>query len=494
MEDAVTSVAVSPVSVNARLDAPLSRWLWLLKWLLVLPHVVVLGFLWIAFAVLSIVAFFAILITGRYPWSIFEFNVGVLRWSWRVAFYTYGALGTDRYPPFTLGEAPGYPATLDVAYPQHLSRGLVLVKWWLLALPHYLILAFFVGGGTYAASRAGSWSTGSGASDGWSSGGGLIGLLALIAGVALLFTGRYPRGVFDLLLGMQRWVLRVAAYSALMTDAYPPFRLDMGGAEPSTLAVPPGGATLLPESAPTSSGSGQRPRGDYGPAGSSWSAGRATAVVAGSVLVLLGVGAAAGGAVALTADRGARDADGFVTTGARGFTSIGYALLFDPIELHGSGPAADPDALDLDAVLGDVRVRATAAGPGAFVGIGPVDAVAGYLTTVDRDRLIDLRSGQVVQQRLPGGAPATPPAQQTFWVASAAGPGTQQLTWTPTDGRWVVAVMNADGSRPVDVELSAGATLPHLRWLWIGLFVGAALALVVGAVLVVLAVRRRPSV
>ena len=54
-------------------------------------------------------------------------------------FYTYGALGTDRYPPFTLGEAPGYPATLDVAYPQHLSRGLVLVKWWLLALPHYLI-------------------------------------------------------------------------------------------------------------------------------------------------------------------------------------------------------------------------------------------------------------------------------------------------------------------------------------------------------------------
>ena len=210
--------------------------------------------------------------------------------------------------------------------------------------------------------------------------------------------------------------------------------------------------------------------------------------------MLLGVGAAASGAAALTADRGARDADGFVTTGARDFTSSGYALVFDPIELHGSRPAADPGALDLDAVLGDVRVRATAAGPGAFVGIGPADAVAGYLAAVDRERVVDLRSGRAVQQRLPGGAPATPPAQQAFWVASAAGPGPQQLTWTPTDGQWVVAVMNADGSRPVAVELSVGVRLPHLRWVWIGLFVGAALALVAGALLVVFAVRRRPSV
>jgi hypothetical protein len=489
VEDTVTSVVVNPVSVNARLDAPLSRWLWLVKWLLVLPHVIVLGFLWIAFAVLSIVAFFAILITGRYPWSIFEFNVGVLRWSWRVAFYTYGALGTDRYPPFTLGEAPDYPATLDVAYPQHLSRGLVLVKWWLLALPHYLVLAFFVGGGTYAVGRAGNASS----SGGWSSGGGLIGLLALIAGVALLFTGRYPRGVFDLLLGLQRWVLRVAAYSALMTDAYPPFRLDLGGSEPSTLAVPPGGATLLAGSAPTSAGSGQRPP-DTGSSGSSWSAGRTTAVVVGSVLLLLGVGAAASGAAALAGDRAARDGDGFLTTGARGFTSSGYALVFDPVELHGSRPAAGPFAVDLDGAGGDLRIRATAAGPGAFVGIGPADAVAGYLAAVDRERVVDLRSGRAVQQRLPGGAPATPPAQQTFWVASAAGPGLQQLTWTPTDGQWVVAVMNADGSRPVAVDLSVGVRLPHLRWVWIGLFVGAALALVVGALLVVFAVRRRASV
>ena len=98
----------------------------------------------------SVIAFFAILFTARYPRACSTSTSGVLRWSWRVHFYGYCALGTDRYPPFTLGEAPDYPATLDVVYPQRLSRGLVLVKWWLLAIPHYVIIAVFVGGGTVA--------------------------------------------------------------------------------------------------------------------------------------------------------------------------------------------------------------------------------------------------------------------------------------------------------------------------------------------------------
>jgi hypothetical protein len=213
-----------PLQVEGELDEPLSRWRWLVKWVLIIPHVIVLVFLWIAFVVLTVVAFFAILFTGRYPRGIFDFNVGVLRWSWRVGFYSYSALGTDRYPPFTLADVPDYPARLQVEYPQALSRGLVLVKWWLLALPQYLVVGVFAGGawaGLNAASNHG----------GWSSGGGLIGLMVFISAIALLFTGRYPRSIFDFIMGMNRWVFRVAAYVTLMTDAYPPFRLEMGGPE-----------------------------------------------------------------------------------------------------------------------------------------------------------------------------------------------------------------------------------------------------------------------
>jgi hypothetical protein len=219
-----------PLRLEGEIDGHMSRWLWLVKWILVIPHVIVLAFLWIAFVVVTVVAFFAILITGRHPRALFDFKVGVLRWSWRVAFYSYSALGTDRYPPFTLAEVPDYPARLDVEYPQALSRGLVLVKWWLLALPQYLIVAVFAGGAVAGFNAANDdWA--------WTSGSGLIGLLVFIAAVILLFTGRYPRSIFDFVMGMNRWCYRVAAYASLMTDAYPPFRLDMGGREDADTAA-----------------------------------------------------------------------------------------------------------------------------------------------------------------------------------------------------------------------------------------------------------------
>jgi hypothetical protein len=226
--EAPEAVPAYPVEVEATLDEPLSRGLWLVKWILAIPHYIVLAFLWIAFVVMTIVAFFAILFTERYPRGIFEFNLGVLRWSWRVSYYTYSALGTDRYPPFTLGPEPDYPATFDVPYPERLSRWLVLVKWWLLAIPHYIVIAIFNGGWGFFGSGWGGWSWGATSWGDWEwsySWPGLIGVLVLISAIVLLFTGRYPRDIYDFVLGMNRWSYRVIAYAALMRDEYPPFRL-----------------------------------------------------------------------------------------------------------------------------------------------------------------------------------------------------------------------------------------------------------------------------
>lgn len=212
-----------PIRIEGDLGPELSRWKWLVKWLLAIPHYVCLFFLWLAYAVLTIVAFLVIVFTGRYPRGIFDFNVGVLRWTWRVGFYSYSALATDAYPPFSLGPVSEYPARLEVDYPQTQRRGLPLIGWWLLGIPQYAVAGVLAG--TTIGHAAG----------------GLVCILVLVAGVLLLVGRGYPRGIFDLVMGCNRWVFRVVAYASLLTPEYPPFRLDQGAREPaldSALAVP----------------------------------------------------------------------------------------------------------------------------------------------------------------------------------------------------------------------------------------------------------------
>ena len=480
-----------PVHVDAHLDPGVSRWQWLIKWLLVIPHYIVLVFLWLAFLVLSVVAFVAILFTGRYPRGIFDFNVGVLRWSWRVSYYAYGALGTDRYPPFSIAERPEYPARLTIDYPEHLSRGLVLVKWWLLAIPHYLVLSLFLGGGTYVATHAShvgqdlAWST------------GLIGLMVIIAGFALLFTGRYPQSVFDLVLGMNRWVLRVAGYAALMTDQYPPFRLDQGGEDPGGghVALSPvdprfSGSVVPPPAPPPAPPSAQpgTPTPVPPPAKTRWGPGRVIAVVVGSILVMVALGLGVPATGLSIAGATARDSSGYLMTPYSTFTSGTYAVTTQRLRIESDVTSPDiPHALFGNA---KVSVRPNGDTP-VFVGVARSADVASYLGNVRRATVVDFNGDGVrgpVYRVSAGGAPSTPPSASDIWLAQSSGTGEQSVSWPITEGTWTVVVMNADGSSGIDTDVAVGATVPAFGWVLAGLWTAAALSLVLGVVILAIAI------
>jgi hypothetical protein len=463
-----TQAADYPARIEGQLDPGLTRWLWLLKWLLVIPHFIVLAFLWIAFFFLSIVAFFAILFTARYPRGIFDFNVGVLRWTWRVGFYAFGANGTDRYPPFALGEVD-YPAKLEVDYPERLSRGLVLVKWWLLAIPQYIIVGVFVGGGTWL-----FWSEGG---DSFRYGGGLIDILVLIGVIALLFTGRYPTSIFDLVLGLNRWVVRVAAYAALMTDRYPPFRLDMGGSDQGTVALPPpapGGGAATAEAKPL-------------PESRGWSVGRIVLLILGSIAALIATGLLASGIAVVVVDQTQRDSAGYLVSPTRNFSTPSYAVVSRKLYAGVNGPQWVYDNL-----LGTIVLKSDSSKP-VFLGIARAADVDRYLGRVRRATVTDLTAHRNQYVVLGTGAPSAPPGEQSFWAAQTTGSGSQSLTWDVQDGTWRVVVMNVDASSGVNADLRVGAELPNLVWFGIGLIVVGGVILAVGIFLIYLGAREHSA-
>jgi hypothetical protein len=193
-----------PVRVRSAIDAP-SRRLWLVKWcVLAVPHYPVLIGLYLLYPLVTIAAGIAILFTGRYPRPLFDFNVGVLRWSWRLMNYRFPMNSTDKYPPFTLASVPDYPADLEVDYPERLANRAVLLQRWLLGLPQIILC----------------WSLEP-----------FLQTLCVVNAVWLGCIGTINQGMFDLLMGIVRWRYRVAVYVSLMRDEYPPFRMDLGNVQ-----------------------------------------------------------------------------------------------------------------------------------------------------------------------------------------------------------------------------------------------------------------------
>ena len=185
-----------PVSFDVEYPERLSRWKIFVKWILAIPHFIIISILLTVAGILELIAFFAVLFTKRWPRGLFDFTVQIYRWTGNT--YAYAVLlMRDEYPPFS-GESGQYPLSLDIEYREDLSRWMIFVKW-LLAIPHYIVLIFVLLGAYVA---------------------------VFIAFFAILFTGRYPRGMFDFVVGAARWAIRVQAYAHwFMTDRYPPFSL-----------------------------------------------------------------------------------------------------------------------------------------------------------------------------------------------------------------------------------------------------------------------------
>jgi hypothetical protein len=216
------------------------------------------------------------------------------------------------------------------------------------------------------------------------------------------------------------------------------------------------------------------------------SAGRVLAVVFGVLVLLLASVLLLGGGALLSADVTERS-DGYLLSPEDDVAGPGYALVSERIDL-----STGADWMPVSAALGTARIEVTGTTPGTetFVGIAPVSDASAYLGGVQRTVIDDLGIDSPAQRDLPGSAPPGPPTDQDFWTAQASGPGTQQLSWVPAEGDWILVVMNADGSAGVSVDARIGATLPALDGLATGLLVTGVVCLAIGVVLLVAAIRR----
>ena len=222
---------------------------------------------------------------------------------------------------------------------------------------------------------------------------------------------------------------------------------------------------------------------------SRWTGGRITAVVIGSLLVLLSLVLLGVGGMALWADRTQRDA-GYATSDVHDFSTEGSALATEPTDLGSAGVGW----LYSPGLLGKVRIRVTPTSSSSplFVGIGRSSDVDRYLSGVQHSVITDFWTEKM--DTVAGSASVSRPGRQSFWVASDTGVGARTLNWDPNDGSWTVVVMNADGRPGISVGADLGARVRALPWIGLGFLVVGVIFLAGGALLAVGAFRGRSHV
>ena len=206
----------------------------------------------------------------------------------------------------------------------------------------------------------------------------------------------------------------------------------------------------------------------------------------GVIAALLSLAMLAGGTALVVVDQTQRDDDGFLMSPSEDFSTAGYAIVSDSVDVDfgGSENAAR-------AILGDVRIRSES-DRDVFVGIARDTDVDEYLNGVEHSVVTDIGEDPEYSQRA-GDAPTSPPGDEDFWVASTSGSGEQTLEWEPEDGSWSAVVMNSDGSRGVASELSIGAELDAALWTGIVLLVIGALLAALAALAITAGARRRAT-
>jgi hypothetical protein len=192
---AVPADAEYPMEFQVEYPENLSRLLIFVKWILVIPQLLIVTVLGYVNAAIAFIALFAVLFTKKYPRGLFDFYVGAQRWTVNTTVYGF-LLMRDEYPPFSM-DSGNYPVAYDVPYPEELGRFSPLYQW-LLAFPHMIVLTVLIIAELFA---------------------------IFFAWFAILFTGKYPRGLWDFVEGTTRWTYRVTNYIYFLRNEYPPFSL-----------------------------------------------------------------------------------------------------------------------------------------------------------------------------------------------------------------------------------------------------------------------------